>query len=368
VEGLYGVEINAGAYGVHNFRRGQLGLDYHGAYRRYNNFTYYNGSEQAFALKYTYQGSRRFLVTLQESAGSLIWGNNGVAASATSNPNSGLNRSAVFFDSRLNYLQSTAALTWLKSARTSFTMSGSGFLQDRKQSVGLTNSWGYELSGGVNRRVSRANSIGAEYLHSHFEFPGFGMIADTNAYHGTFSSDFARNWRFSLQAGVAITEVQMPFSITLNPILAALFGQRTISGVSYNRNLIPSGNASLRKQFQRAALSFNYSRGVTSGNGWATTWRLESATAEFSYTGLRRVTLAVGGGYYNISGIGQGLGKTAQYTFGGGTSYHIGKATHLNVRYDYRDQQISSYNYTQQGSRVSIGMMFSPGAIPLSIW
>src|SRR5712692_1453994 len=43
VNGLYGVEANLGAYGVHNWKTATLGLDYHGLYRHYNERTYFDG-------------------------------------------------------------------------------------------------------------------------------------------------------------------------------------------------------------------------------------------------------------------------------------------------------------------------------------
>ncbi|MSV35130.1 MAG: hypothetical protein EXQ47_05960 [Bryobacterales bacterium] len=113
VQNLVGVEVSGGAYGTHNFKRSQLGLDYHGAYRRYTENTYYNGSDQSLSLKYTYQSSRRVIFRLAESVGTLAYGNSGVGASAANDLGGALNRSAVFFDSRFNYLQSTASLTWL---------------------------------------------------------------------------------------------------------------------------------------------------------------------------------------------------------------------------------------------------------------
>lgn len=369
LDGLYGVEVSGGAYGSHNFKRSQLGLDYHGAYRRYNGNTFYNGTDQSLALKYTYQSSRRIILNLYESAGTIVYGNNGVAASATRTSNQGLDRSAVFFDNRFNFLQSTASLTWLQSAKTSFTMSGSGFLQNRSASVGLTNSWGYDVSGSVNRQVSRSHHVGGMYSFSHFEFPGFGMISDTNTYHATYASSFARAWTFALQAGVSVSEVNSPFNLTLNPVLAALLGQRTVTVISYRRNFIPSGSVRLQRQFQRAALSFGYTRGVMTGNGFSTTSRQSSATAGLSYSGLRKVSLSVDGGHYSMQALGLAIGAFSQYSAGAGASYNLGRATFLNIRYDYRDQQIAfNNNFALQGSRISVGLMFSPGNIPLSIW
>ena len=365
---LYGVEVTAGAYGTHNFKRSQLGLNYNGSYRRYSDNTYYNGTDQTLALRYAYQSSRRVILQLNESLGTLTYGNTGVAASATSDSGAALDRSAVFFDSRFNYLQSTASLTLLQSAKTSYTMSGTGFRQDRKESIGLTNSWGYDFMGGVNRRISRTSTIGGDYMYSHFEFPTFGMLSDTNAYHATWLVNFARTWTFSLQAGAAISEVRSPFTIALSPVLAALLGRQTISGISYVKNTVPSGAVLLRRQFSRAVLTLNYGRGVISGNGYTTTSRQEFGTGGISYVGLRRASISIDGGYYSLSGFGQAFGKVSQYSAGIGGSYALAPATHLTVRYDYRDQQVDLSNYALRGSRVTVGIMFSPGNLPLSIW
>jgi hypothetical protein len=368
IHNLYGVEASVGVYGVHNFKHSQLGLDYHGSYRRYRENSEFDGSDQSLALGYKYQSSRRMVLDLHESAGTLTLGNSGVAASAFRDPSSSVNPAAVFFDSRTTYLQSTASLTWLQSAKTSFTVSGNGFVQKYNQSVGLTNSWGYDLTGGVNRRISKSNSIGANFTHSHFEFPGFGTVSDSNAYHGTYAANFARFWTFSLQAGVVISEVQSLFSYTLDPSLAAIFGQKTISGIAYIKNTYPSGSATLRRQFQRASLSFNYLRGVTSGNGFTATSRQESASVAVSYAALRKVSLNADGGYYNLAALGQNSGRVAQYSVGGGMSFNLSHATYLNLRYDYRDQQVDISGYSRQGSRASVGLAFSPGSVPLSLW
>ena len=188
------------------------------------------------------------------------------------------------------------------------------------------------------------------------------------AFHGNFTTNFARAWKFSMQAGVAISEVQSPFSFTLSPILAALLGQKSISGVAYSKVAMPSGAVTLSRQFPRSALTFSYKRGVVSGNGFTNTARNETGLGSYSYSGIRRVSLSVDGGYYGVSGLGQSFGKYSQYSGGAAASFAVAPATHLTVRYDYRDQEIAQSTYGLQGSRVSVGIMFSPGNVPLSIW
>jgi opacity protein-like surface antigen len=80
------------------------------------------------------------------------------------------------------------------------------------------------------------------------------------------------------------------------------------------------------------------------------------------------LNLGADGGYYSIHSIGQHLENFSQYSAGAGISYALGYDIHLTLRYDYRDQQIDLSNYKHTGSRATIGLNFSPGSLPLSLW
>jgi hypothetical protein len=363
---LYGVELNFGAYGSHNFRLSRLGLDYHGDYRHYNSSNY-DSTDHALSLGFTYQASRRLVFDLREAVGSLRYGNGGVAASATSDPSASLNQSSLFVDSRTYYAQSTASLTFLQSAKTSYTITGSGFLQQRPAN-GLSNSWGYTMSGAANRRLSKSVTVGGLYQHSYFESPGFGSESTVNAYLGTFAAGLGRFWTLSLQGGATVAETQSPFSITLNPLLAALLGQKTLSGIAYIRNIYPSGSVELRRQFQHSSVAFLYNRSVNSGNGLTGPGRAEDFRTEIGYTGLRKISLNASGGYSSLIALGQATYKFRQFTGGGGMSYNLGHDLHVNARFDFRDQEINLSNYALRGSRTSVGLFYSPGKLPLSLW
>ncbi len=54
VNGLWGTEVAAGAYGVHKFRHAKLGLDYKGTYRHYDQKSFYDGTDHILALGYTH--------------------------------------------------------------------------------------------------------------------------------------------------------------------------------------------------------------------------------------------------------------------------------------------------------------------------
>jgi hypothetical protein len=364
---LYGIEANAGVYGVHRWKRSQLGLNYAGSYTKYLNYDAYNGTGHALTLGYTDQISRRLKLDLRESAGSLIYGTGQVADVASTDLSSSFTPATRLFDTRTYYLQSTASVTWLQSARMSYTVGGGAFLQNLK-STGLSNAWGYNFNANVMRRMSKRSTVGVTYEYSHFEFPAFFSQSNSNTVQGLYATGLGRFWTLSIEAGATVTSGQSQFTFALNPILAILLGQSTITGITSFQTIYPSGTFELKRQFRRASLGFNYYRGVNSGNGVYTTGRLDNVTASLSYTGLRKLNIGADGGYYGFKSIGQSLGNFSQFTGGAGLTYSLGHDIHLSLRYDFRDQQINVSNYKNRGSRATVGLNFSPGSLPLSLW
>lgn len=367
IHNLYGVQVSGGAYGVHHWKRAQLGLDYGGNYRRYVNSDNYNGSDQNLTLGFTVQPSRHWSLDLRESAGTISLATSELANMASNNAGSVFTPSTLLFDSRNTFLQSSASATYFESARTSFTFGGSGFLEHQNVS-GLSNMWGYTLTGSGKRRMSKATTLGVSYSHAHYEFPGFHSNSDSNSYHGTFATAMGRFWTFSLEAGVTISEVNSLFTFALPPQLAALFGVPSVTQNVYTQTTYPSGTATLERKFRRADLSFNYTRGLNSGNGVATTAREENANMSFSYTGIRKVNIGVSGGHYTLVSIGQNTGSFSTFAGSAGFTYTLWRSISLSARYDVNQQQLDLGNYNRTSTRATLGLMFSPGTVPLALW
>jgi hypothetical protein len=364
---FYGYALNFGAYGSHNFRLSQLSLDYRGDYQE-SNVSTYNTSDHSLKLGFTYQATRRLVFDFREAVGTLKYGYGTVASGATGDSTAALSTSSVFFDDRTYFGQSAASVTFLASARTSFTVSGSGFLQDYNAGTGLTNTWGYILSGSVNQRLTKTTTIGALYQHSYFQVSSLGSQSTSNAYLGTLAAGLGRFWTFSLQAGVTVIQTHSPFTFALSPVLAAILGQNTVSGIAYIQNIYPSGVVDLRRNFQHASIDFLYDRKITAGNGTFSTSRAEDGRVTAGYTGVRRVNLYVSGGYNALVALGQSGYKFVQYTAGAGITYNLGRDLHATARYDFRDQEITQSGYLLRGGRTTVGLLFSPGKIPLSLW
>ncbi len=367
IHNLYGIDGSWGVYGVHHWKKSQLGIDYGGDYRRYFNSKTYNGSDQRLNLGYTVTPTRRWSIDLRESAGTVAISTSQYATTSSENGNAVVTPSTMFFDARTTFLDSAAYATYLESARTSFTFGGSGFLQDQK-AAGLYNSGGYNFTGSMQHRVTKSATVGASYTYSHYEFPAFHSNSDSNTYQGTFATGIGRSWTFSLQAGVTISEVNSQQTFTLDPVLAALFGVPTITQRIYVRSLYPSGVASLDRKFRRAELSFNYSRGVNAGNGASGTSRQEYANMTFSYTGIRKLNLGFNGGHSTLTSIGQDSGSFATFTGAFGFAYTVGRGVSITGRYGLNQQQADIASYRRTSTGATLGLMFSPGAVPLALW
>ena len=367
INGLYGVEINAGAYGVHRWKQAQLGLDYRGDFRHYTQNSYVDGSDHQLSLGFTYQKSRRLYYDFQTMAGSYSYGLGTVPGIGIGLPNTVANSNTLLFDNRTYFLQGGANVTYLLTPRTSISVGGEGYLVDR-QSSALIGMHGYGAHASLQHKLSRVTTIGAEYSRQHFQFPHLFGQSDINSFQGMLATQLGRRWTVSLQLGAYQTEVAGLQQVALDPNLAALFGVSAVTQTFYQNDWFPSGQINLTRQFQRSSLSFGYSRTVLPGNGVYLTSRQENGMVSYSYTGIRKISLSITGGESSLSSVGQGLPGYRQFMGGAGATYAITKPIHFLARYDHRYQDINFGGYRPDSYRITIGLAFSPGNVPLSLW
>jgi hypothetical protein len=363
VSGLYGTELAIGVYGGHNFRHGRLGLDYRGTYRHYTGDSFYDGTDHTLALGYTYQKSRRVIFDFRETAGTVSQGT--PFGSLPLVTDSVVTPASVLFDNRMNYLQSTMDVNYLLSAHTTLTFGGDGFGIWRK-ATGLIGAQGYNLRGEITHRVTKRTTLGVNYQHSHYDFPKAFGESDVNSFAGIFATQLGRSWTLSLGGGAYVTEVQGLQQVAVDPVIAALLGVSVTQQTFYQKSIFPQWNADLTRQFRRASLSFQYQSGASAGNGVYLTSRQESASVGFNYTGIRKWSFSVNGGYTRLEGIGQNLQPYSQFTGSSGLTYALTHAIQILARYDARHQEIIDSVYLQNSYRATIGISFSPADIPLA--
>jgi hypothetical protein len=369
VSGLYGVEANIGAYGTHSWRTASLGLDYKGTFREYTNATAYSGIDQFLTVGYTWQQSRRLIWKAQLMGGVLndALGGIGFEPGVVSSTPSVLTPASLLFDSRSYYLQGGLDVTYQKSPRTSFTIGGQGF-DVWRQSAFLVGMEGWNARGSVEHKLNRNTSVGFSYQRQHFNFPKVFGQADIDTGELFVGSNLGRFWNFTVRAGMFHSEVSGLQSVALNPVIAALLGQATTVQAFYRENIYPSGHATLTRRFKTANLNFYYEQSVVPGNGVYLTSKNRNGGAGYSYTGIHKVNLSISGGYYSLSSLGQGIQPYKTANGGAGFTYTLPYSMHFVTRYDYRYQQIENLDYKHTGYRATIGLTWSPGKVPLSLW
>ena len=206
--------------------------------------------------------------------------------------------------------------------------------------------------------------------HYHYDFPKAFGESNIDSFQLGYSTAFDRKrWSFKIFAGALQAETEGLQVVNLDPVIANILGVSTTVETFYQKTILPSGTVSLSRRFKSAYLGFSYSTGTSPGNGVYLTSRQSSGGASYSYTGVRRTSLSVDGNYTSFASIGQSLAP--YHSFGGGASasYAVFHALHLVGRYDWRQQSIDQTGgFKNNAYRVSVGIAFSPGDIPLSIF
>ncbi len=367
VNGLAGMQAAAGVYGVHTWRRAQLAIDYRGTFRYYPDNTFYNGSDQALHFGYSVQPNRRISLNTRLTGGTSSLGL--VSPALTYAPGEGTveQPSLLLFDNRTYYLESGMNLSYLLNTRTSITVGGSGFFVDH-HSNGLVNTEGYDLDGSIVRRLNRSVSIGADYKHMYYDFPGNFGESTINQYTGRYTEEFGRNWTASVSLGVFQVETIGSQEVSFSPVVAALLG--TSSGLQAfdQKDIYPAGDARLTRKFKTAQISGYYTLGVAPGNGVYLTSRQNTGGASVSYTGVRHWAFSLGGGYFKLIPLTQTIKPFSQINASAGVTYAIGRGFHAMARFDGRQQVIDINGYQRDSYRATIGVTFSPGPVPVSLW
>ena len=361
VRNFYGEELTGGIYGTRIGRRYRLGLDYRLGVRHYTHSSYYSGSDHNLGLSYRARPSRFWTLNMAQRFTTTTNGLGFVAQGSNNDLGSALAPVAQFFSTRLNYLQSTGSATWIASSRTQVSF-GADYIRQEYGSTVLFGSKGYLLNSKVERRLSKRFSVGGSYTKGRFTF-GEQVESQSHTIQANLESSFARFWTFNLNAGATASDVTNKFTFRLDPVLAAILGQSTVTQSFNQRNIFPSGSVELTRRFEHSSFGANYSRSFGANNGVLGASRVEGASIAYSRNISGNINLGAAGTYWNYSGLGQITGKTNAKSANAQLSYRFTSALHLTMSYDYRIQKAGSLDYS--GNRVAVGIAFSPSDRPL---
>lgn len=364
INALYGTEVQIGAYGTKAWRRSQLGLDYFGSYRHYNEQSYFDGTDQTLQLAYQNQLTKRVLISLKQDAGT-ISRSLGPAALPVSNVASIGGPAALLFDNRATYIDSSGDIVYQRSSRLRLRGGGQGYKVHR-QSSALIGINGYSARGGLEYRISKVTSLAVGYTYTHFEFPRAFGESDIHGLQIGIDRRLTRRWSLNLMAGGFRAEVQGLQRVGLDPVIAALLGTPSVIQAFYRVTNLPSYSGSVTGTYKHYYVRFSAERSVTPGNGIYLTSQNENYGGSTSYTGIRKASLGLSVNYSKLASIGQVLGNYGQIGGGANASYQVYRWISAFARADYRQSQIDLVGYKRSSNRVTIGITFSPSEIPIS--
>lgn len=363
----YGAAVEFGVLGYRQWRRTVVGADYRGNYRHYPAQTYFNGTDHHLALGVVHQASRSVVISLREQAG-LFSRSFGIPdAQGFLDPYFSPTPRNELFDARTYYLSTLGDVTFQLGRNWSSNLGGSGFVVRRRHAA-LIGVEGWSARGDLARRIGRNHAVGFDYDYVHFGFTRLFGSADAHGVSFDWAARLGRRWDFGLRGGALRLEMQGLRRVTLDPIVAAILGQTTGVEAFHRITWVGRGDVRLSRTFRRSRLGLYYSRGIHPGNGIFLTSGAETAGVDFSYTGLRKWNLGASAGYSRLSSLSEQLGRYVSYHAGGGAGYQIFRSTYFTARADVRNFEIQGSSFRRTTYHVSVGLAFSPGEIPLSLW
>jgi hypothetical protein len=217
-------------------------------------------------------------------------------------------------------------------------------------------------------RLTRYFSFGVVYGFRHFDFTRAFGSSDVHFAELSIAARLSRRWELAATTGAARVESLFFGAVAIDPAIAAITGQSVAIRALYNIRYVPTGQLRLARVGQHTNLEARYSREISSGNGVYLTSQQEDASVTFGYTGVRHWYLSTTGQYSHLSAVAQVIGAYDGYQLGGGVTRDL--ASHMQVIFRADDRRYFTHfaGFSRNAVRVTLGLSWSPGNVPLALW
>lgn len=362
-----GYSLESGVFGARDWRNTSFGIDYRFDYRD-GNVSYYNGANHALSIDLAHRLTRRINVGFRQIAGTSKRGFSGFAGPGFG----GLDTLGVplleVFDSRFYYVQSSVFAGYRRSARSQFQAGADAFFVKRTN-LSLINMQGYRFGGAYDYLLSRRTRVGVQMDYIFFDYPRAFSGSKTQMVQGVVVRSVTRNLQLSGRAGVARIASFGINQVQLSPEVAEILG-RPVGLVAFDSaSLGAVVNLTASYTQERGRFYASLDNGVDPGNGVLLASRRTSATAGYSYSGLRRFSLGLSAGYSRYSSASIQVGGMSSFQGGGGFSYMMARSINIVGQAELRTFSVSANDLQpREGASVSLGIAYSPSRFPLPIW
>ena len=371
-ESAYGGSASFGLSGSRADRRSTTSGGYSGSMVLFNSQSNYSGLNQQASINHARQLSRRWSMFTGVSAGSFatVLGLNRTPFSQSyfEQP---VAAGTEVFDTRIYQFSGGAGLSYQKSARLTFSMSGGGSTQ-RFNSTALVGYQGFFSSGEVSYALSRRTGIGGVYTFGTSYFRrGYGeSLFHTAGF--TFQRRLSRIWSTGGSLGFYRAETDRLQQQAIDPLIAALTGQTTAVFAHHAVNYGRAISLGLGGTFRTSSVHIGYTGGLSPGNGIYLTSDSHNAGVQYNYTGFRRVGFSASADYTKFRPLLPGFeGQRNFEAYGGGAgiSYRLFSVVHLAFNAAIRRSQFdSNSNFSRDRYYLGASLAFSPGELPLLPW
>jgi hypothetical protein len=156
--------------------------------------------------------------------------------------------------------------------------------------------------------------------------------------------------------------------VAVDPVIAAITGQNFGIRSAYTLVYAPDFSARLSRTFRQAMLAFVYSRSISPGNGLYLTSQSENASVSYNYKGLLRWNFLSEAAYNKYISVSQTVGNYVEYHGGIGFSRSFQRSFSFIGRATYRTYNANANSLHRSQYDISIGLAYSPGERPVSLW
>jgi hypothetical protein len=351
------------------------------SYQRFGRGGIASGVAFASALGYSHQISQR-LGFFASQTFSTTFGGYGYGAGMSSFGSYGLSGIGVFRDfgfdggfglpdpanngvvdgdiigSRVNFLASSAGLSYRPTLRWQFAVGGTATVA-RRENARLNDVTSYGGGASAGYRVSERLTVGVSGQYSTFKYGG--RFSDNKAFSGGvgFSYRLSPRTAMSVMAGISAFRSTSFGTVDFDPILADLIGQPTI--LNLQKVSVASGAGSAFITHTRGPFGFSagYDRGITPGNGILYASRRDSVFGSASYRPINRVGTNLYTSYGRLHSLQQAGAKNESTSIGGNIDVRITNSLFFTLGGGYRYNKLSTiHNLSQRFA--TVGLSWSP--------
>lgn len=372
-ENAAGIQANIGAYAYRYWKKNVAALQYTGDYRHYNRETYYDGSNHFLTLGVSRQHTSRLQFGFRQVAGTFSRNFGGfggqfltLAPSVVQTPLA--NAADELFDNRTYHLSSMGDLTYQRTVRLSFGLSGGSFLV-RRQAEALLGTNGGMAQGDVAYRLTRRSTVAVGYGYVKYAYTSAFGGADLHTVGVSYATRLSRHWELGVMLSAIRVETQTIRQVRVDPVVAAIIGSAAGREAFHDIRYMTGAGARLSREFRNGNLTFSYIDGVSPGNGLLLTSRQRTASVDYRYTGLRRWSVTAGARYGELGAISNQIARYRRFEGRVGVSRDIGSDFHFIANVAVRRYETDFANFRNRlQTRAIVGISYSPGDVPLSMW